>query len=45
MIQNISIQPHQVKRYTEIGLSVPGKSEKFPLLSIDKDSYIVGAEI
>lgn len=45
MIQNISIQPHQIKAYTEMKLSVPGESNAFPFLSIDRDSYIVGAEI
>ena len=45
MIQKISIQPYQIKNYTEIGLSISDAPEKFPFLSIDRDSYIVGAEI
>lgn len=45
MIQKISIQPYQIKNYTVIGLSISDAPEKFPFLSIDRDSYIVGAEI
>lgn len=43
MIQNISIQPHQVKEYARITFDVQG--DGFPLLSIDRDSYLTGVQI
>lgn len=45
MIQQISIQPNQIRSYQQIRISDPGPLQNFPLLSIDTDSYIVQAEI
>jgi len=45
MIQTLSIQPRQVRGYTEITFNEPKEMAGFPLLSIDRDSYIVGVEI
>ena len=45
MIQRISINPHQIAGYTECTLNAGGTLSGFPLLTIDTDSYIVGAEI
>lgn len=45
MIQRISIEPHQVKGYTCLSIHAQGILNGFPLLSIDRDSYIVGAEV
>lgn len=45
MIQQISIQPNQIRSYQELCISTPGPMQGFPLLSIDTDSYIVQADI
>lgn len=45
MITNIAFQPHQIQQYTEVLLPFSEQSKGFPLMSIDKDSYIVGAQI
>ena len=45
MIQRVSIQPNQIQKYTEVKICFPGMAVNFPLMSIDTDSYIVGAEI
>ena len=45
MIQRITINPNQIRGYSEFTLSAEGQLHGFPLLSIDEDSYIVGAEI
>lgn len=45
MIQHISIQPYQIQDHTELKIDSPGALKGFPLLTVDVDSYIVGAEI
>lgn len=45
MIQSVSIDPHQIKSYSCITLNRQGPLNGFPILSIDRDSYIVGAQI
>lgn len=45
MIQRVSINPHQVTSCQCIRLQVDGPLSDFPLLSIDRDSYLVGLEI
>lgn len=45
MIQNVSINPHQINDYNCITLQADGPLNGFPLLSIDRDSCIVGLEI
>ena len=45
MIQHVSIQPYQVQKYAEIKMSGPKMMEGFPLIAVDSDTYIVGAEI
>jgi len=45
MIQNISVQPRQVKNYLEFKLHVGDAVEDFPFLGIDMDSYIVGLSV
>lgn len=45
MIQHISIQPYQVRGYSEIKINSPEAMNGFPLIAIDADSYIGGAEI
>jgi len=45
VIQRISIQPHQLRDYTELKINSPGPLNGFPLLTIDADTYIIGAEI
>lgn len=45
MIQAISVNPpEKIQRYTELIIS-DEPLEGFPLLSIDRDSYIVRAEV
>jgi len=44
MIQTVSVNPNQLRSYTEFKI-VGGALDGFPLLSIDRDSYIVQAEI
>lgn len=47
MIQSISVNPPEgIKTYTQVTVSANGNTiDGFPLLSIDRDSYIVQAEI
>lgn len=45
MIQKISVEPYQVKKYSCIPLPAQGMLGGFPLLSIDCDSYIVGLDL
>ena len=47
MIQSITVNPPEgIKRYTNVTISAGGNPlDGFPLLSIDRDSYIVQAEI
>ena len=45
MIQRISIQPYQIREYACLTLQASGDLNKFPLLCIDRDSYIVSADI
>lgn len=45
MIQKISVNPRQIQDYTCITLNAQGPLDGFPFLSIDRDSYIVGAEV
>lgn len=47
MIQSISVNPpNGIKSYTNVTISAGGSPlDGFPLLSIDRDSYIVQAEI
>lgn len=47
MIQSISVNPPEgIKAYTQVTISANGTAlDGFPLLSIDRDSYIVQAEI
>ncbi|SFR70634.1 CatB-related O-acetyltransferase [[Clostridium] aminophilum] len=45
MINNVSIMPNEINKYTEMVLSGFVGLEGFPLLTIDSDSYIVGVEI
>lgn len=45
MIQHISFRPHQIETYTRVEACLPGTTVAFPMMSIDVDSYIVGAEI
>ena len=47
MIQSISVNPPEgIKAYTKVTISAGGSPlDGFPLLSIDRDSYIVQAEI
>ena len=47
MIQSITVNPSEgIKRYTNVTISAGGNPlDGFPLLSIDRDSYIVQAEI
>lgn len=45
MIQTISIQPNQIKAYTTVTLNAKGPLNGFPLLSIDRDSYLAGVTI
>lgn len=45
MIQQVSVQPRQIRSYQELSISSPGPLQGFPLLSIDTSSYIVQAEI
>ena len=45
MIQSVSVQPYQVQNYGEILINLSESVQSFPLLSIDRDSYIVKAEI
>lgn len=45
MIQQITIHPHQIRSWQEYTISIPGRLQDFPTLSIDTDSYIVQAEI
>lgn len=45
MIQRISIQPYQIRDYTELKIDSPSAMKGFPLVAVDTDSYIVGAEI
>lgn len=45
MIQSLSINPGTVNDYTVISLTCPYSTVPFPLLQIDRDSYVVGLEI
>ena len=45
MIQRLTINPNQIRTYSELTLNADGPLNGFPLLSIDEDSYIVSAEI
>lgn len=45
MIQNISVNPEQLRDYTELKITSGGPLGGFPFMSIDRDSYIVQAEI
>lgn len=45
MIQGVRYNPYTIRQATVCPLPVPGSELQFPLLQIDVDSYIVGAEI
>lgn len=45
MLQNLSIPPHRIQHITCITGAPPGRNKPFPLLTIDEDSYIAGAEV
>lgn len=45
MIQGVYYNPHTIRQATFFMLPVPGSDQQFPLLQLDTDSYIVGAEI
>lgn len=45
MIQQISIQPYQIRNYTELKINSPEAMRGFPFIAVDVDTYIVGAEI
>lgn len=45
MFLNLSIQPHQIRTCTQITMSSSEAVKGFPILTIDTDSYIVGAQI
>jgi virginiamycin A acetyltransferase len=45
MIQGIHYNPFTIRQATVCPLPVPGTDLQFPLLQLDIDSYIVGAEI
>lgn len=45
MIQSISIQPYQIQGHTNITIDSPKAMKGFPLMTVDTDTYIVGAEI
>ena len=45
MIHEISIEPHQVESYSCIMFNAEGPLHRFPFLSIDRDSYIVGLQV
>lgn len=45
MFINLSFNPHQVQSCTQITLSSPDALKGFPIVTIDTDSYIVGAQI
>ncbi len=45
MIQGIQYNPFTIRQATVCPLPVPGTDLQFPLLQLDIDSYIVGAEI
>ncbi len=45
MIQGVRYNPYTIRQATVCPLPVPGSEMQFPLLQIDVDSYIVGAEI
>ena len=45
MIQTVSIQPHQIKSYTCVTFNTEGALKGFPLLSVDRDSYLTGVTI
>lgn len=45
MIQNISVNPHQVKNYSCVEINAQGPLNGFPFLSVDRDSYLVGVEV
>lgn len=45
MIQQLSINPGQIKNYRCMNLNASGPLNGFPFLSIDQDSYVVGIEV
>lgn len=45
MIQGVFYNPFTIRQATVCPLPVPGTDKQFPLLQLDIDSYIVGAEI
>lgn len=45
MIINLSFDPHQVRKCTQVTLSSPQTLNGFPIMTIDEDSYIVGSQI
>lgn len=45
MVYPVKYLPQTVKSLTKLTMPVAGEKERFPFMFIDKDSYIVGAEI
>lgn len=45
MIINLTVNPHQVQKRTRVTMESPEAVKGFPVLVIDKDSYIVGAQV
>ncbi len=45
MIQNLSIQPYQIRNYGEASVQFAASTSSFPLISFDADSYMSGLQI
>lgn len=45
IVRNLSIKPYQIKDITTLDIDLPGAQGKFPFLTIDRDSYIIGGEV